>query len=156
MKDPNIFIVEDDHFFAQMLKIVLGKNNYTNVQHFESGEACIDHLYTNPDLIILDYNLGSMNGIEVLRKIKSINPNIHVIFLSSQEKMNVAINSLKYGAFDYIEKEPHNVTTLLNLIQKIFKVDQISEKVIIRKRIRNWLKIGLGVTALFILLFLLI
>lgn len=156
MKNPNIFIVEDDQFFAQMLKIVLGKNNYTNVQHFDSGEACLENLYTNPDLVILDYNLGTMNGIEVLRKIKGINPNIHVIFLSSQEKMNVAINSLKYGAFDYIEKNPHNVTSLLNLIQKIFRMDKISEKVIVRKRIMTFLKIGLGATALFILLILLI
>ena len=143
MNNPRIFIVEDDRFFASMLKLVLGKNSYTNVRHFDNGEDFLENIYQNPDLVILDYNLGTMNGLDVLKQIKSINPNIHVIFLSSQNEMNVAVSSLKYGAFDYIEKEPHNVNSLLTLINRICIVDQLSKRLVFKNKFIKWLKIGL-------------
>jgi len=122
---PNIFVVEDDKFFAQMIKETLGKHFFKNVQIFQSGEDCLDRIHETPDLVILDYGLGTMNGLDVLRQIKSINPNIQVIFLSAQEKMDVAINSLKYGAFDYLEKTDASLQRMVHQVRKILNLNKI-------------------------------
>ena len=110
---PKIFIVEDDVFYANLLKKEIIKNRLGNVETYHTGEDFIDNLYKNPDVVLLDHNLGNMNGVDVLKKIKSISPKIQVIFLSAQEKMHVAITSLKFGAFDYVEKN----NTALNRVK---------------------------------------
>ena len=115
----NIFIVEDDRFFGNIVKEVLSDSNYRVVKLFSSGEECIEHIHECPDIVILDHHLGKMDGIDVLRKIKGVNPNIQVIFLSAQEKLNVAIKSLKYGAYDYLEKNTSNLHRLVHLVHRI-------------------------------------
>ncbi|MFT6761069.1 MAG: DNA-binding NtrC family response regulator [Psychroserpens sp.] len=127
---PSIFVVEDDKYFANMIKEFLGRNNYRNVQVYNNGEDCLKNLQQIPDVVILDHRLGEMSGLEVLRKIKSTNPNIHVIFLTAQRKMNVAINSLKYGAFDYLEKNEESLQRLLVLIRQI----RLTNDIVIKNR----------------------
>ncbi len=116
---PKIFIVEDDVFYATLLEKQLLENQLDNVEVYCTGEECLDNLYKMPNVVLLDYDLGSSNGIDVLKNIKSVNPNIEVIFLSGQEKMNVAITSLKYGAYDYIEKNKTAFKRVKSLINKI-------------------------------------
>ncbi|MFB0926159.1 MAG: response regulator, partial [Vicingaceae bacterium] len=79
------------------------------------------------DIVLLEHNLGSMEGIDILKKIKSINPNIQVIILSDQEKIRVAITSLKYGAYDYVEKNDFALNRIVGLIKRISKFNQIVE-----------------------------
>ncbi|MFM1744416.1 MAG: hypothetical protein RLZZ630_353, partial [Bacteroidota bacterium] len=62
-----------------------------------------------PSIVFLDYNLDSkvrqaMDGIDVLKEIKELDPQIEVVMISGQDKIDVAVNSIKYGAFDYIVK----------------------------------------------------
>jgi DNA-binding response OmpR family regulator len=102
--NPTVFVVEDNATYAQMIGYQLEQKRNT-VTIFHSGEECLNQLYKNPDIIVLDYMLGSMDGIEVLKQVKSINPDIQVIFLSAQDDIHVGINSLKYGAFDYVMKD---------------------------------------------------
>jgi DNA-binding NtrC family response regulator len=115
---PKIFIVEDDAFFASILKNSIIKNNLLDVQTYRSGEDCLDNLYKNPDIVLLDYQLTEMNGIEVLDRIKSINSLTKVILISSQEKASIVIKSLQNGAFGYLEKNNlilRNLNTFLNM-----------------------------------------
>ena len=86
------------------------------IETFATGELCIKHLslpdktpLEKPDVIVLDYHLdgiekNAMNGLQALDAIKSINPDIPVIMLSSQDKIEVAVNCMKHKAFDYIVK----------------------------------------------------
>jgi len=127
-KLPKIFIVEDNVFYASLLKNEIVKNKLGKVESFSSGESFLENLFKMPDIVLLDYNLESMNGIEVLKNIKSINPNIQVIFLSAQEKMNVAITSLKYGAYDYVEKNDVAFKRINALINRILKFNQIVDE----------------------------
>ena len=117
----NIFIVEDDAFYANLLKNEIVTNKLGEVTCFSSGETFLENLYKMPDLVLLDYNLGSMQGVDILKKIKAINPNIQVILLSAQEKMRVAITSLKYGAYDYVEKNDFAFDQIKAHIKKISK-----------------------------------
>lgn len=114
-----IFIVEDDPFYGALLQqYLMGKAH--EVQLFPNCNDLIFELHRNPDMILLDYNLGgSKNGLEVLREIKGVNPDIPVIFLTGQESIEVAVSSLKYGAFDYVEKNDDTFLKLDRILDKI-------------------------------------
>lgn len=127
IKKPFIFIVEDNEMYAEMIKFNLDTQNY-NSEIFHSGESCLSEIYRNPDIIVLDYMLGSMDGIDVLKQVKSINPDIQVVFLSGQEDLNIGINSLKYGAYDYVIKDESAFPKLLNTLNTIIELNKVVEK----------------------------
>lgn len=109
--DPlQIALIDDDASFCEMVKDHITKK-FPNAQiaAHATGEAALDATLQKPDIIILDYSLDSvkadaMNGIQVLSKFKDRYPDTPVIFLSSQDRMEVATNTIKYGAYDYIAK----------------------------------------------------
>ena len=81
----------------------------TTIRSFSSGEECLKSVENQPDIIILDYFLNgndpnAMNGLQVLKKIKNISSDTKVIMLSAQDKMEIAVNLIKFGAYDYIIK----------------------------------------------------
>jgi len=127
-KLPKVFIVEDDPFYATLLEREITNTKAGRVRVFHSGEKFLDNLYKMPEIVLLDHNLGSMKGIEVLKQIKSVNPNIQVIFLSAQEKLQVAITALKFGAYDYVEKNKSTFTRVLGLINRINKFNRLVEE----------------------------
>ena len=96
-----------------------------STQTFATGELCLEHLSAEPDVIVLDYHLDgidatAMNGIETLDKIKVINPDIPVIMLSSQDKIDVAINCMHHRAVDYVVKSETAFMRLQKIITTIF------------------------------------
>lgn len=126
--NPKIFIVEDNVFYSELINSRLEEKGYTNVQLYHSGEDCVDNLYQNPEIVILDYDLGKMNGLDVLKEIKSVNPNIQIVFLSGQENISVAVDSLKYGAYDYVEKNNHSLGRIPGIIAQINKYNKILQE----------------------------
>ena len=64
--------------------------------------------------------MANMNGLEVLKKIKEISPQTHVVMVSSQESINIAITSLKFGAFDYVVKDSNVSLRLKNIVMKVY------------------------------------
>jgi len=104
-----LFLVDDDALFLKSLAIEFGDWNESTVKTFSTGEQCIENISMEPDFIVLDYFLNSVeknaiNGLETLDKIKIERPNIPVIMLSSQDKIDVAVNCMKHHAFDYVVK----------------------------------------------------
>ena len=92
-----IFLVDDDALFLKSLEIEFLQHADFSIETFATGELCEQHLSQHPDVIILDYHLNgidknAMNGITTLDKIKAFNANIPVVILSSQDKIEVAIN----------------------------------------------------------------
>lgn len=100
-----IFIVEDDPFYGELLAYHLSQNPDDELHRFETGKECLSHLYLNPSVICLDYSLPDLSGEEVLRKIKTANPDVRVVVISGQENIQTAIALLKLGATDYIVKD---------------------------------------------------
>ncbi len=128
MQDSNdllIFVVEDNRVYNKLISSYLKTNKFENVMSFYSGEDTINNLYRNPDIIIQDFLLDGMNGIEVLKKAKEQNPNIEFIFLSGQDNIDVAINTMKYGAYDYIVKDQMALKKMVNKINKIQSVNKL-------------------------------
>jgi DNA-binding NtrC family response regulator len=133
---PKIFIVEDDFFYASLLENEILKNTLGEVEIYHSGEEFIANLHKSPDIVILDYNLGTMLGLEILKHIKDINLNTKVILLSSHGSMKTAISCLRYGAYDYIEKNEFAFSRIKNHI-KIFSKEIITNTISQRQVIFN-------------------
>lgn len=115
-----IFIVEDEPFFANLINFDLEANYYDGIKIFFSGEEAVENLVLNPRVVILDHQLPGMSGLEVLKKIKAFNPDIHVIFLSGQTGADVAISAFKNGAHDFIMKNETAFDDVRALLKKIF------------------------------------
>ena len=103
-------------------------------------------MHKNPDIVLLDYMLeGELNGLQVLKKIKSTNPDTEVIMMSAQEKLEVAVNSLKHGAYDYIVKNDSAMNRMSSLIGRICKLNKLIEENKQVKKIRTFILIAMGV-----------
>jgi len=127
-----LFLVDDDALFLKSLEIEFAENTETVIKTFPTGELCLENISQNPDVIILDYHLNSIdkdaiNGVETLDKIKTANQTISVIMLSSQDKIEVAINCMKHQAFDYIVKSETAFIRLQKAITTIFHYQKIEK-----------------------------
>ena len=128
-----IFLVDDDVVFLKTLEIEFLQQPDIIVETFSTGELCIDNLSRNPDVIILDYNLDginktAMNGLATLDKIKEYNPEINVVMLSSQDKIDVAISCMHHKAFDYVIKSETSFIRLQKIITAIFTYKKIEKE----------------------------
>lgn len=99
-----VFIVDDEPSILTLLNHwVKNQWNY-KVKTFERGYDMLENLSDNPDLVLLDIMLPDINGTEVLKQIKQTNPKLPVIMLSAQGSIDVALESIKIGAYDYFPK----------------------------------------------------
>ena len=125
--NPLIFVVEDNKIYNKLLVKHLESNRLTNVKSFFTGEECLEHMKEKPAIIIQDYLLEGMNGIEVLKKGKQISPETEFIFLSGQDSMEVAVNTMKYGAYDYIVKDQMTLDKMIDKVRKIMSVKKLEK-----------------------------
>lgn len=126
---PLFFLVDDDPLFLKSLEIDFAQNTESSIKTFATGELCLENISQNPDIIILDYFLNSVdinaiNGIETLDRIKTANPLIPVIILSSQDKIEVAVECMKHNAFDYVVKSETAFFRLQKIISTIFQINK--------------------------------
>lgn len=138
-KQPlKIFIVEDNDWYNRLLVHNLSLNPDYQIESFFSGRDCLDQLHQKPDVITLDYRLPDMSGIEVLRRIKQENKDIQVILISEQNDIEVVVDLLKEGAYDYIVKTNDIRERLHNTIQNIQKHIGLQHEITaLRKEIRK-------------------
>jgi len=127
-----LFLVDDDPLFLKALEIEFSQNTGSIIRTFATGELCLENISLNPDIIILDYHLddiekNAINGLETLDRIKAADPNIPVIMLSSQDKIEVAVNCMKHQAFDYFVKSETAFLRLQNAITTIFHYQKIEK-----------------------------
>jgi len=128
-----LFLVDDDALFLKSLEIDFLERADFNIETYSSGELCIANLSRCPDIIVLDYYLDSidksaMNGLETLDKIKASNPNIPVVMLSSQDKIDVAIECMHHQAFDYVVKSETAFMRLQKIITSIFLLKKMEKE----------------------------
>ena len=116
-----IFVVEDDEWYNKLLVHNLSLNPDYEIESFVNGKDCLDNLYKKPDVITLDYRLPDMKGMEVLKRIKSENEDIQIILISGQNDIEVVVDLLKFGAYDYIVKSNDIKERLLNTVNNIRK-----------------------------------
>ena len=128
-----LFLVDDDAVFLKSLEIEFMEHADFSISTFPTGERCLANIAQNPDVIILDYHLDGieanvMNGLETLDKIKEFNSDIPVIMLSSQDKIEVAINCMHHKANDYVVKSETAFMRLQKIISTIFEFKKMENE----------------------------
>ncbi|MEN9571651.1 MAG: hypothetical protein RL172_2882 [Bacteroidota bacterium] len=120
-QEKKIFVVDDDPFWRIMLTKILKDLGYNDIVQFENGSNCLDSLGLNPSLVFLDYQMEDINGLEVLQQIKKYLPGIGVVFCTAHQDLNVAVNAMKFGSFDYLLKENASKKEVAAIIANIEK-----------------------------------
>ncbi len=128
-----LFLVDDDAVFLKSLEIEFLHHGDFAIETFPTGEKCLENLSHCPDMIILDYHLdgierNAMNGMETLDKIKAYNTDIPVVILSSQDKIEVAIDCMHHHALDYVVKSETAFTRLQKIITDRLKLRKIEKQ----------------------------
>ena len=128
-----IFLVDDDALFLKSLEIEFLQHADFAIKTYATGELCMENIAQNPDVIILDYLLdglekNAMNGIETLDKIKAFNPDIPVVILSCQDKIEVAVDCMHHKAFDYVVKSETVFLRLQKIITAIFRFKKMEKE----------------------------
>jgi DNA-binding response OmpR family regulator len=119
MSKSLIYIIEDDKALGMILKKVLTVNGYENIEVFSDGRHCIDELHKKPALIILDFSLETMNGLDVLKIIKSKRPKSKVVIFSSLANDTELMDKCKAGgALACFNKNDSGRNELISWIDK--------------------------------------
>ena len=109
---------------------------------------CLKNLSLDPQIIFLDYNFDmvgkdALDGIDILKEVKKTNPDTEVVMFSGQDKIEVAVNSMKYGAFDYIVKNESAFHRSENVIFNIIKRLKVMQEAKLYKRLTMLLGVAL-------------
>jgi FixJ family two-component response regulator len=114
-----IVILEDDVFYGKMLMNFLLNQDFKNVELFQEEERCLQKVSLEPTLYLLDFNLKTMTGLDVMQQIIQKNPNANFVYISGQDYSSIALKVMRLGAVDYIEKNRHAFYHLKNTLDKI-------------------------------------
>ena len=149
-KYPLIFVVEDNSVYNKLIVNHLRTHKRIQTESFLSSEECLKSIHLKPDIIIQDYLLDGMNGLDMLLLTKKKYPSIDFIFLSGQDSIEIAINCMKFGAYDYIVKDQY---ALIKLSDRINKVLARRELIKSNKRFKRGITIFFIALAIIILIF---
>jgi DNA-binding NtrC family response regulator len=142
--DLKIFVVDDDIFCLTLYEQFLRNLGYSDMTSFNAGDECLHKIKEGPALVFMDYNMEGMNGIEVLKKIKAINPRIMVYIISGQENSQVAKEAMQHGALDYVVKSslsPDKMGVIMQRVEQLYTPSQNTGK----KSFFEKVKSGLGI-----------
>lgn len=122
-----VYLVDDDDMYLKTAVHTLSQNRSFDIKSFTSGEKALEAAKIakrKPNVIVLDYFLNTeessaISGLEILKQVKQEKINTEVIMLSGQENIDVAVNSVKYGAYDYVVKNKSAFIRVQNDIKRI-------------------------------------
>jgi DNA-binding response OmpR family regulator len=120
--DPLIHIVDDDPVFTKFIESHVRSNGFNNIKTFQSGEAFLEAIKENPDIVLLDFSLQGINGKDVLKEIKKNKPRIKVAVITVINDRELEGECLKLGATDYLVKEESRMdavkTRVIDILQE--------------------------------------
>lgn len=116
-----ILVVDDDVHVRMMLEAILESEGYSVVLAQSGPEALAMMKEEQPSLVLLDYMMPGMNGLDVLREIKKTHGQTKVIIVTGHGNEKLSIEMLKSGAADYIQK-PFAMDQLLSSIKRVLSV----------------------------------
>jgi len=137
MKKLNILVVEDGQSQREMLRDFLVREGHT-VAEAENGDTAIQSVLKGHfDMILLDYKMPGMDGMQVLKEVKKINPEIDVIIITAYGTIETAVEAMKEGAIDYITKPVEFDDLLIHVDRISERRTLIRENEILRKELKE-------------------
>ena len=142
MKDNNILVIDDEAAQRDVLTGYLKKKGY-KIFSASSGQEGIEITKNNPvDIILSDFKMPDLNGIEVLELIKEINPEISFVIVTAYGTVENAVKAMRLGAFDYISK-PVDLDELDLMIDRIIEHKNLkSENQLLKSQLQEKYKIS--------------
>jgi DNA-binding NtrC family response regulator len=136
VEEIRVHLVDDEVEFLETLEKRLRKRKL-QVSCSHSGEKALEFLVAHPvDVVVLDVKMAGMSGIQTLREIKRRGPLVEVIMLTGHANIEVAIEGMELGAFDYLMK-PVDIDDLLFKVQDAYKKKSLQEGRIRREEERG-------------------
>ena len=136
-KKLKIAVVDDERIIRITIADELRDKNYIVKEYANAQSVLIDYKDYLPDILITDIRMPGMDGIELLKRIKNLNPNIFVIVMSAFGTVDIAVEAMKLGAYDYLTK-PFNTDEIFLLIDKINELSNIKkENKILREKVEK-------------------
>jgi DNA-binding NtrC family response regulator len=137
MNNGTILVIEDETAQLQVLTGFLEKQRFDVIGSSAGAEGIEIARERNIDLVLTDYRMPDKDGLEVLREIKGINPEIMVIFMTAYGTEEIAVQAMKEGAFDYLTK-PIYLDELEIIVRKALERKQlVSENVELRRQLEG-------------------
>src|SRR4029434_2829744 len=131
---PRILIIDDDKSLLESYTVLL--EDEFQVSTAESGESGLELLqHEDVHLILLDVRLPDISGIEVLRRIKALDENVDVIMITAVKDVRVAVEAVKLGAYDYLEK-PFEIDEILALLRRTLEHQTLLREVLYLRDLR--------------------
>ncbi|HRK54810.1 MAG TPA: response regulator [Cyclobacteriaceae bacterium] len=113
-----IFLIEDDEIYAEFIKKALGQNSEYQISTFTTAEDALKEINGKlPDVLIIDYKLPGMSGIDLYEKIKDlIKDSNKVIMLSALDDGNMVLSFIQKGVRDYVIKDENVIESLESIL----------------------------------------
>ncbi len=125
-----LYVVDDDRHYARLLSYRLDKDADHEVHTFASGEEALDALDASPpDLVLLDIMMPGIGGMETLRRLQLLKPDLPVVMISAQGTADVAVEAMKGGATDYITKGQDDLVKLDIVVKNLKQRVSLSREV---------------------------
>jgi Nif-specific regulatory protein len=138
MNNGTILVIEDETAQLQVLTGFLEKQRFDVIGSPSGAEGIEIARERNIDLVLTDYRMPDKDGLEVLREIKNINPEIVVILMTAYGTEEIAVQAMKEGAFDYLTKPILNLDELEIIVRKALERKQlVSENVELRRQLEG-------------------
>ena len=123
-----ILIIDDESFIRENVERILGEDGYT-VLGAPGGQRALELVAgEDPDLVLLDLNLGAENGIDLLKSLKEIDPELLVIVITGFGSVESAVEALKLGAFHYMKK-PFKADALRVIVKLALRTQALKREV---------------------------
>ncbi|HEY9059568.1 MAG TPA: sigma-54 dependent transcriptional regulator [Pseudobacteroides sp.] len=123
-----ILIADDEKNMRWILGKALKDEGFSIVEAADGQEAVELFIDTEPDMLVLDYRMPDMDGMEVLKRIKTINQNVPVIMITAHGSTDAAVEAMKLGAIDYISK-PFDMEELKITIKKVLNIEELNNTI---------------------------
>ncbi|MBQ7264409.1 MAG: response regulator [Synergistaceae bacterium] len=114
-----VLIVDDAAFMRMMLKDILTKNDFEVVGEAENGKLGVAaYQQLKPDIVTMDITMPEMNGIDAVKAIKALDPNVKIVMVSAMGQQPMVIEAIQAGANDFIVKpfQPERVVEALTKV----------------------------------------
>ncbi|WP_439181657.1 sigma-54-dependent transcriptional regulator [Carboxylicivirga taeanensis] len=130
-----ILVIDDQRSIRNTLKDILEYENHT-VDLAEDGEQGLEQFKANKyDVILCDIKMPNMDGMEVLDKLIEINPDAPIIMISGHGNIDTAVEAIKKGAYDFIEKPLDLNRMLVTIRNAIEKKDLVTETKVLKRKV---------------------
>src|SRR5512135_3059600 len=128
MARSKIMVVDDERMIRWSIQQAMSKDGHS-VASVETGEEAVAQATDEmPDLVFLDITLPGIDGIEVLRRLKSIDPSVTVVMVTATEDLKTAVEAMRLGAYDYVSK-PFDLDRLRVIAQNAIDRHELRQEV---------------------------